>query len=288
MPSQLHESLLVLFRNRPELAPELLREALQIELPAYNEARVESADLTDVQPAEYRADLVVLLYDKKAVLGIVVEAQLSPDDDKRFAWPVYAVGLRARMRCPVCLLVVTAHEPVARWAAIPIDLGGGNRFAPLVLGPSGVPQITDQDRANADPELAVLSAMAHGQGADSGKALQIAVAAMTASLGLDAERSVLYYDLVYASLGEAARKSLQTMDPAKYEFQSEFARRYLAEGEAKGEARGEAKVVLKLLALKFGPLSDEVTARVKSASAAELDQWTDRVLSATTLDEVLR
>ena len=28
-------------------------------LPAYSEARIDSADLTDVQPAEYRADLVV-------------------------------------------------------------------------------------------------------------------------------------------------------------------------------------------------------------------------------------
>jgi hypothetical protein len=42
MPSRLHEALLVLFRNRPELAPELLRDALHIELPAYTEARIEA------------------------------------------------------------------------------------------------------------------------------------------------------------------------------------------------------------------------------------------------------
>jgi hypothetical protein len=34
MPSLLHEALVLLFRNRPELAPELLRDALRIELPA--------------------------------------------------------------------------------------------------------------------------------------------------------------------------------------------------------------------------------------------------------------
>jgi hypothetical protein len=50
MPSMLHEILLQLFRNRPELAPELLREALHVTLPPYSEARIESADLTDVQP----------------------------------------------------------------------------------------------------------------------------------------------------------------------------------------------------------------------------------------------
>src|SRR4051812_48765491 len=40
MPSMLHEGLLLLFRNRPTLAPELLRDALGIPLPAYTEARV--------------------------------------------------------------------------------------------------------------------------------------------------------------------------------------------------------------------------------------------------------
>ena len=60
MPSQLHEVLLQLFRNRPGLAPELLRDALHQELPSYTEARIDSADLSEVQPAEYRADLVVL------------------------------------------------------------------------------------------------------------------------------------------------------------------------------------------------------------------------------------
>jgi hypothetical protein len=60
MPSHLHEALLLLFRNRPALAPELLREALHVQLPDYTDVRIDSADLTDIQPAEYRADLVVL------------------------------------------------------------------------------------------------------------------------------------------------------------------------------------------------------------------------------------
>lgn len=173
MPSHLHEALLLLFRNRPDLAPELLRQALCISLPTYTEARIESADLTDIQPAEYRADLVVLLLDGSPVLGIVVEVQLARDDRKRFAWPVYVTNLRARLQCPVCLLVVTSEEPVARWASRSIELGGGNTFNALVLHPSGVPEILDADAARRDPELAVLSAMAHGQSADTGKSVQI-------------------------------------------------------------------------------------------------------------------
>src|SRR5262249_30707596 len=98
MPSYLHEALLHLFRNRPTLAAKLLRDVLDVPLPYYNDARVDSAELTDIQPAEYRADLVVLLLDDEPVLGIVVEVQLSRDEDKRFVWPVYVVNLRARLR----------------------------------------------------------------------------------------------------------------------------------------------------------------------------------------------
>jgi len=50
MPSHLHEALLLLFRNRPALAPELLREALHVQLPDYTDVRIDSADLTDIQP----------------------------------------------------------------------------------------------------------------------------------------------------------------------------------------------------------------------------------------------
>ena len=109
MPSLTHEALLLLFRNRPELAPELLQEALGLELPAYTEVRVESADLSDVVPTEYRADLVVHVHlvDGKPVLAIAVEVQLSRDDRKRFTWPVCATGLRARFECDAMVLVVS-------------------------------------------------------------------------------------------------------------------------------------------------------------------------------------
>jgi len=61
MPSQRHESLLLLFRNRSTLAVESLHEKPRIKVPEYTQARIDSAELTDIQPAEYRADLVVTL-----------------------------------------------------------------------------------------------------------------------------------------------------------------------------------------------------------------------------------
>lgn len=124
----------------------------------------------------------------------------------------------------------------------------------------------------------------------------VRTAALDASADLDADRFTLYFDLIVSSLSEAARKSLQAMDPAKYEYQSEFAKRFVAEGVAKGVAQGMAKgvakgrteLVLKLLNLKFGKLSARTKKRVSSATAAELDGFAERILTATTLGEVWR
>jgi hypothetical protein len=291
MPSQLHEALLLLFRNRPALAPELMREALHVELPYYTDVRLDSADLTDIQPAEYRADLVILLLDGTPVLGIVLEMQLSSDEDKRYVWPAYVVNLRARIRCPVCLLVITAEENLARWAGKTIELGGGNRFVPCVLSLSGVPEILDEARARQDPELVVLSAMAHAKDPDTEKSARIALLAQMVSIGLDAERSRLYCDLVLHSLPEAARRALLAMDESKYEYQSGFARCYYGRGKtdgiAEGESKGRLEIVLRLLAKRYGALSDSVAARVRNTSTGDLEQIAERVLTAQTLEEAL-
>ena len=287
MPSQLHEVLLLLFRNWPTLAPSLLRSALLADVPSYTEAVLDSADLTDVQPAEYRADLVVRLVDGASVFAVIVEVQLSTDEDKRFAWPAYVANLRARLRCPVCLLVVTVSDAMARWSAKPIAMGGTNTFQPFVLGPSSVPEITDADQARENPELAVLSAMAHGRRADSQKSAQIAAAAQMASVELEEDRSKLYFDLIMNALSEAARQVLGSMDLATYEYQSDFARHYVAQGEARGEIRGRATLIVRLLTAKFGALSEETRNQILSLSSVELEVVGERLLGACTLEEAL-
>jgi hypothetical protein len=211
--------------------------------------------------------------------------------DTRYVWPVYVVNLRARIRCPGCLRVIAVEEKVARWARQPIELGGGNQFVPWVLSLAGVPEITDERRAREDPELAVLSAMGHARDRNTKKSVEIAMLAQIVSAGLDAERSRLYFDLVMHSLPEAARRALQAMDASKYEYQSDFARSYYgkgkADGVAEGKAAGVAEITLKLLVTRFGAVSRAVQTQLQSASAAELEQIAQRVLTAQTLDEAL-
>ena len=77
------------------------------------------------------------------------------------------------------------------------------------------------------------------------------------------------------------------MDPAKYEYQSEFAKRYVAQGKLEGKLEGRADLIIHLLTLRFGPLSEDVLARISAASIEELDAIGERLLTAPSLQEVL-
>jgi hypothetical protein len=57
---------------------------------------------------------------------------------------------------------------------------------------------------------------------------------------------------------------------------------------AEGQARGRADALVQLLTLKFGPLPPAELDAVRAASTHQLETWTARVLTADTLDEVLR
>jgi len=119
-----HEVIVDLFNNRPSLGAELLAEALDVPIPPYDEARVISIDLTEIQPAEYRADIVtVLLHLGKPVRVNIVEVQLARSEEKRFTWPAYLAVARNKHRCPVDLLVVAPDPDVAEWCREPIELG---------------------------------------------------------------------------------------------------------------------------------------------------------------------
>lgn len=289
MPSLTHEGLVSLFRNRPELAPELLRDALGIELPAYAEARVESADLTEVVPTEYRADLVVLLVDGKPVFGIVVEVQLElkEDDRKFFTWPSYVANLRAYLECDACVLVITPSEAVAVRAGKPIRLGPGSTVSPFVVGPKAVPVVRDAEAAKRDPELAVLSAMAHGCD-EPELAVQIAAAAFAGAAGLDDERSLLYSDLIRISLSEAARRAFEDlMATGNYEFQSEFHKKADALGRAKGRVEGKASAVLTFLEARGIAVSGTAKDRILACTDPELlDRWIRKAATITSADEL--
>jgi hypothetical protein len=270
-PSAFHEILVALFRDRPALAPELLRPLLLTALPT-GSLRVTEATFTQIAPAEFAADLVILVGDPPQ-LGIILEVQLRRDELKRFSWPLYACALRARWRCPALVLVLAPDPAVAAWAMEDMVLGpGAGVFHAHVVSPTVIPRLTSPQAARDAPELAVLSALAHGEGPEGQQVLGAMLAGLVV-LPDDAAR--LYYDLVTSRLTVATRRALEdAMNRGGYEYQGEFARKYVAEGVAQGVAQGKAqeacRLVLRQLARRLGLLGEPLQARIE---ALELEQF---------------
>jgi hypothetical protein len=290
-----HEILVDLFKNRPSLAAEILVEVLGLSLPDYTEARIASADLTEIQPAEYRADVVVFLLDGGApVQVVIVEVQLAADPQKRLSWPAYVTVARAVHGCPAALLVVAPDPAVAGWCAEPIETGvPGFVLRPPVLRRTAVPVVTDLEEAARSPELGVLSAMSHGE---TGQGATIAAAVLPALRGLDDDRIRLYHDLVYNSLNKAARRALEAMMIKGYEYQSDFAKKYVAQGRAegltqgltKGRAEEAARAVLTVLRARGLAVPDAVRERILSQKDPErLERWLEKAAVAASAAEAL-
>jgi hypothetical protein len=281
MPTFAHEGLLALIRNRPEFAAELLREVLHVEVPEFTEARVTEAAFNELVPTEYTADLVVLLVADKPVFGIVHEAQLQPDERKRYTWPHYATSARAQYECPVVVVVITIDEATARWAAKPIPIGGRSVFAPEVIGPSGVPVVTEPERAMRNRELAVLSVMAHGRDEES-VAVAIARAAAAGIEGLQRDQWVLYSALIESSLSDAARKAF-AMLPQGQQFFSETQRKSFEQGRL--QSRAEA--VVEFLEARGFAVTEEQRERILGCTdLAQLRAWTRKVATISETDEL--
>jgi hypothetical protein len=241
-----HEILVELFRHRPVLGQELLRACAGIALRGAT-AEKGSVDLSQVAPPEYRADSVVVLRDRngEVVAAVIVEVQLAVDKDKLRAWPVYVAVARARLGCPVTLLVLAPDRAVARWARRPIRLGHpGYVLRPIVIGFEHVPRITDRAQARAAPELAVLSAIARPDA-------EVAAAARAALDLMSEEDQKLYWDYILARLSAEARQALEARMIKGYEYRSDFARKYYSQGLAKGESNGLRRAVIEIVGARL-------------------------------------
>jgi hypothetical protein len=99
---------------------------------------------------------------------------------------------------------------------------------------SAMRRATDPVRARREPQLAVLSVMAHGKG-EATTLAAIGAAAAKAISRLPEEQRLLYSLLIEANLSDTARKAIK-MQPGLENFFSAAQRRNFERGQAKGEA----------------------------------------------------
>ncbi|MGM0813557.1 MAG: DUF4351 domain-containing protein [Pseudomonadota bacterium] len=123
-----------------------------------------------------------------------------------------------------------------------------------------------------------------------------------ADLEPDPERQLKYLDFIdiYAALDENERIVYRQRYPEEVAEMTRFAERFLEKGREegleqglergvkRGIRQGEAQMLLRQLSLRFGNLPQSARDQVESADADALLQWSERILTASTLDEVFR
>jgi hypothetical protein len=122
--------------------------------------------------------------------------------------------------------------------------------------------------------------MAHGK-SELGEA--IAQAVLPAVRGLDDDRARFYADLVYNAVGEATCRALEEKMKG-YEYQSDFAKKYVAQGEVQGEARA----LLTVLRARGIVVADAARERILAEKdAARLERWLEKAAVAPSIADVI-
>ena len=126
--------------------------------------------------------------------------------------------------------------------------------------------------------------MAHG---DSNLGATIAAAVLPAVLELDEDRARFYCDLVYTSINDAARRAPETKMKG-YEYQSDFAKKYVAQGRVEGLTEEAARNLLIVLRVRGIAVPDSVRERILAQKDPEqLERWLERAAVASSLAAVL-
>lgn len=274
MPSLTHEVLVDLFSTCPAMLS--LLAGLDLDPDGFSPLPGPQS-LRQLAPTTWAADLVLEHASGPIIVG---EVQLRPDPRKRFTWPVYLCSLRAEAERPVVLVVIALDQATADWAAAAIELGHpGFVLVPVVIGPGSVPAITDPEAARGRPELAVLSAVVHGQGP---QAEAVGAAALAAVLPLDEHPGELYVDLVLSYLRGPVREALEATMIRDYQIQSPT----LLKLQQESVGRGQRALLLRQATRRFGPLPEWARRRVDHADSEQLLQWGEALLFAERIEQV--
>ena len=297
MPSPAHETLILQVAERPALLGELVQRLLG--KAAHEPLHVVDSALRLADPIEVRPDLVL----EGEHSWVILEVQSAPDDDKARRWPVAASILVNKHGRMGDVVVITHSEAVAAWSAH-VAVMRGPWDSELALRPK-VLLLNEQNAALLlDPEAPHLAffaawAMQERHGPAATRVVEQAIA-VSERLDPDLRRAQVraIFNVLSPAMLEMWRQRMETQKTAPESPQFKAFREWLeargeargvALGEARGEARGEAKILLRLLEKREFVVSPERRAQVLACTEVEqIESWVDRVLSAQTIEDVLR
>ena len=102
----------------------------------------------------------------------------------------------------------------------------------------------------------------------------------------DLEKQIKYLEFIdiYSELDDNELARYQQEYSEEAEAMTTFAERFIQQGTQEGEAR----MLLRQLKRKFGEVPEPVERRIESADADTLLEWADRILTARSLEDVVR
>ena len=302
MPSVEHEAPLEVIRQQPDVVADLLRRILpQLPLPARVTGALGSADMSQVAPTQYFADMVVVLTDqqtRKPVLAVVIEPQGRDRKTKKVSWPVYLTTAIKANKVPRAILVVICWDP--REAALcrrVISTGHpGFDLYPIVVDPRTFPS----SKAGS-PYLTILAGATKAIDLGTPGGRDTVLTAIEQAKASHADTAALA-TIILGVADAAARRELEALMTSP-KFHSTFVDGLLQQGEERGLEKGlergmekgmergavKSRVEDLIKVLKSRGLELTKAQRKLVTSCADLTQlatWFDQALDAKTTDEI--
>ena len=238
---------------------------------------------------------------KPEIVLVHVEVEAEPKSDfPRRMFEYYAL-LRLNYGLPVFPIALCLRRgPVSKVAEYRETFFGQElllfRYHSLALA-----RLPAEEYVGASPLGAALSALMSQEKTRDRARLKLSMLEPVVGSGLDEALKYLLVNVIetYFELsGEDAERYRHLVSRKEYravqEVELTWADKLMEKGREKGREEGrevgviegKRETILRLLATKFGDLPGDIAAKAEAMSAAELDSVVDRLLTATTLDEL--
>jgi predicted transposase YdaD len=318
-----HDALFKVVSDSPYRAVALVRALLPVTIAkrvAWSTLKVEPGSFHDTTLHGSRTDRLfsVRVAGKKVLVYVLLEHQSTSDPDMPLRMHVYLGRIwdhhkerHPREPLPLVIPIVVSHSP-GGWSA-PIALW--DLLDPHPSTYAGVAELVPRfsfvlldlsSKSNAEivalarDAYCVLMLLALRDGRDAPTLLANLPAWQSSAEQLSRTRSgmralgvLLNYvwnvtDHLHFERFRAKLCALvPTAESAIMTIAEQLRREGRAEGRIEGRIEANRQMLRKLLAGKFGALTPEHEARIADASLDELERYVERVLAATTIDDVL-
>jgi hypothetical protein len=307
VPQTLHQAVVWVFRDDPELGFDLARSVFGIDLPELGEVHDRKSELDRFAPCvgdtgELRPDLAFSAmavatrrgsrrHGQKARrgVGMVVEVQRKIARLKRWRIWVYWALFAETIQASTIVMVVSLTDSVSRWARSIGESELPPRDGLLVLDRQNMPRVIDIHQARRRPGMAVLSALLH-----TGD-VEVLRVAFTVALELPDNRRWRYASALLGVAPKSERVKLLKGMKVEERYQLTKAERNSIafddgkrEGKKEGKREGLVKLVLTILELRGLPVARRTKARIRACKNLEqLDRWATRARHVSSIDELL-